>query len=186
MDYLSTSNNASANDAQASVPRSSNYVEDVPALDFDSSTLSSGSTTTSSSGAAPSSRSTLNPQAPWFHLYSSPAMANMPLLENTFLPPYESPSQCGLTVNHDLKWMIIGMASRLDALELAVSTSNLRLGQIHEGLSELLKRPHEAQDMVREMDNLKKSLKDLFKSLICHFVGGEGFEDVDMESSRAG
>ncbi|KJZ71420.1 hypothetical protein HIM_09208 [Hirsutella minnesotensis 3608] len=186
MDYLNTSESASANDAQTSFPLSGDSVEDVPALDFDSSTLSSDSTATSSSMTTPSSRSTLNPQAPWFDLSSSPAVANLPPFENAFLPPYELPQQCGLTVNHDLKWMIIGMASRVDALELAVSTSNLQLGQIHEGLSELLKRPHEGQEMLREMDNLKKSLKEIFKSLIYHFVGGEGIEDVDMEPPKAG
>lgn len=81
---------------------------------------------------------------------------------------------------------INSIASRLDALELAVSTGNMRVGCVQDNVSEVLKRSQTAEDLVREMQSLKRSLKELMKSFVFLSMGGEGIADIDMQSSLVG
>lgn len=73
--------------------------------------------------------------------------------------------------------MLTAMASRLDVLELAVSTENMQV-------AEILKQLKAAEDMVRAVEDLKKSLKDLFKSFVFHCLGGEGADGAEMRLSH--
>ncbi|KAM4063822.1 hypothetical protein HRG_012522 [Hirsutella rhossiliensis] len=185
MEFLPSGISGFGRDPGAADPRNGNLTEEVPQLDHDSSTVPSSSPSTTSSKSVAPVQSTLNPQASWFDFNGLPAENDMLFPNSDNLPPYEQPFRCGTTTNEDIKWMVIGMASRLDALELAVSTGNMRIGHVQDGVTEILKRSQTAEDMVREIDNLKKSLKELIKSFVLLSFGGEGIEDNEMQLSRA-
>ncbi|PHH87412.1 hypothetical protein CDD83_8904 [Cordyceps sp. RAO-2017] len=86
-----------------------------------------------------------------------------------------------MTANDEIKWMVTSFASRLDTLELAVSMGNSQTGQAQDGVSEILRRLSTAEDMIKTIESLKKSLKELIHSLVLHLLGGEGVDDVEIQ-----
>ncbi|KAM4061087.1 hypothetical protein HRG_010025 [Hirsutella rhossiliensis] len=128
----------------------------------------------------------LDPQASWFDFSGLHSQNDVLFPDNRNLSVYDSPFQYGKSTNDDTKWLLNNISSRLDALELAVSTGNMRVGYVQDGISEVLKRSQTAEDMMRELHSLKTSLKELMKSFVLLSLGGEGVEDIDMQSSRAG
>ncbi|KAJ6445205.1 WD40 repeat-like-containing domain [Purpureocillium lavendulum] len=123
----------------------------MPGLDQDASTISSTDSPMIQTGSTPIQPG-LNPAAPCFD-FSTPAV-------DVFSPETLLPNQLSFQVmqtsNEDLKWILQGMALRLDALEQAVSQGNDRMGQVASGLSDL-----------------RASLKELFKSFVSHLVGDD-------------
>lgn len=70
--------------------------------------------------------------------------------------------------------------SRLNAVELAVSSGNMQFGYMIDGVNEILRRSQTAEDIVREMERLRTSLKELMKSFVLLSLGGEGLHDAEI------
>ncbi|KAM4061085.1 hypothetical protein HRG_012982 [Hirsutella rhossiliensis] len=183
MDHSSSGTNGSRGDPQVVHRRGRSPVAEVPQLDHDSSTVPSSSPSTTSSEPPAPSQSALNPQASCFDFDGISTQNDV--LFNSNLWAYGSPFQCCTTTNDDIKWMMHSISSRLDALELAVSTANIQVAYVQDGVSEVLRLFQTTEDMTREMEDLKRSLKELLKSFMLFSWGGEGIEDIDVQSSHS-
>ncbi|PWI65453.1 hypothetical protein PCL_07054 [Purpureocillium lilacinum] len=126
----------------------------MPGLDKDASTVASTDSPVTQNGSTEPTQPGLNPAAPCFD-FGTPAV-DAPVFSPEFLLPNQLSFQVMQTSNGDLKWILQGMALRLDALEQAVSQGNDRMGLVANGLSDL-----------------RASLKELFKGFVSHLLGGD-------------
>ncbi|KAJ6440938.1 autophagy protein Apg9 [Purpureocillium lavendulum] len=135
----------------------------MPGLDRDASTAASTDSPMTQNGSTAPTQPGLNPAAPCFD-FGTPALDG-----SVFSPEFSFPNQLSFqamqTTNEDLKWILQGMALRLDALERAVSQGNDRMSLVADGLSDL-----------------RASLKELFKSFVSHLLGGDDAVDPSHEA----
>ncbi|PHH84280.1 hypothetical protein CDD83_2209 [Cordyceps sp. RAO-2017] len=179
MDHKAFHANGLPGDSKPFNAHDGNPLSEVPQLDHESSTIPSSSPSTADLGSA-AFPTTLNPQAPWFDFSSPPALPGGPFPDTYVLPSFEQNFQNPITNNDDIKWVLTGMMFRLDALELAISTANLHISQVQEGVAEILRQSQSTEDIAQAIEGLKKSLKELVTSLVLHLLGGDGTEDVEM------
>ncbi|UKZ61675.1 uncharacterized protein TrAtP1_002932 [Trichoderma atroviride] len=83
------------------------------------------------------------------------------------------------TSTEDIKWMLMGITSRLDALETAVSTGNSRIIQLNTHMIASLGNIPSREEFMDVMNDLKKSVKGFTKALLLQLFGCHVLGEVD-------
>ncbi|PTB34934.1 hypothetical protein M441DRAFT_52565 [Trichoderma asperellum CBS 433.97] len=83
------------------------------------------------------------------------------------------------TSTDDIKWMLMGISSRLDALETAVSTGNSRMDQLSSHIISLLGNIPSKEEFIHAIGDLKKNMKGFTKALLIQLFGCHVLGEVD-------
>jgi hypothetical protein len=73
----------------------------------------------------------------------------------------------------------MGITSRLDALETAISTGNSRMDQLNSHIIALLGNIPSKDEFIHVMGDLKKSMKGFTKALLLQLFGCHVYGEVD-------
>ncbi|QYT04958.1 hypothetical protein H0G86_013339 [Trichoderma simmonsii] len=105
---------------------------------------------------------------------------------NQLLPPTSGPSRDdtfnsfnNYTSNDEIKLMLMGISSRLDALETAVSTGNSRIDQLNSHLLGLLSNIPNKDELIHAISGLKRSMKGFTRALLLQLFGCHVLGEVD-------
>ncbi|KAM3502557.1 hypothetical protein MY10362_004767 [Beauveria mimosiformis] len=176
-------------------------VSDVPLLDYDASTVGSPFSSVVQSESDPSFQTALNPEAEWFNFGSdlqfgpnsaciaspSPPQAFFneylspppvfPLFPAT-VPPYDTLPLGVTTTADDLRLILLGICSRLDALERAVTSANVQANRLAVEIAAVQEKPGPEA----AIDGLKATIKEFTSALVLQVLSGEAPTEGRMDS----
>ncbi|KAF4957161.1 hypothetical protein FSARC_11370 [Fusarium sarcochroum] len=154
--------------ADLTQPVDLNEFEDLPRLDFDTSTLTSSALSLDPAASAPPCMESLS----------------MDLTVDSAMNDYQVPvSTKSADDSEEIKRMLTDISSRLTDLESAVSAGNAQLNQLGFNLDIAMPRITGMADEFRgAIEGLKESIKDFARGLINHLVNCR--IEGDVESRR--
>ncbi|KHO10909.1 hypothetical protein MAA_11446 [Metarhizium robertsii ARSEF 23] len=145
---------------------------DMPQLSFDCSTAPSSLSSVNSSGNE-FDELKLNPEAPSFPYYDP-----WTTVDPTQVSHYGGHSSCnqadlygGFTTNEELKWILVGLASKVDAINAAIGVTNARITSVEGKLDSIFNELPRTERTLEAIDELKVSVKEFSKALITQLFG---------------